>query len=103
MIERIAMKSEHKTWIAKAVTENSIVRVRGKVGRLTNVRRKKLLLVYDSKSESGMQVSPDETVEVIMWSAALAADWLAANTDEQGNLKEQPEHEADAATAKREA
>lgn len=97
MIEAIALKTGHRTWIAKTVTENSIVRVRGKVGRLTNVRRRKPLLIYDSKSACGMSVDANETVEVIMWSANLAAEWLAANTDEQGNLKCEPEQEADAA------
>ena len=81
-------ENETRLWAAKHVTENSIVRARGKVGRLTNTNKRKLLLVYDSRSQAGMEVSPGERVEVIKFAAALAADWLAANTDEQGSLKD---------------
>lgn len=101
MIDFLAKATGNNFWIAKTVTENSIVRVRGKVGRLTNVRRKRLLLVYDSKCERGMSVSPDERVEVLKYSAALAADWLAEHTDGEGNLIEPPapaEEDAEQAT-----
>jgi hypothetical protein len=89
MIETLARQSEQRTWIARAVTENSIVRVRGLVGRLTNVKRKTLRLVCNTETGDGLNVAKDERVEVIRWSGELADEWLKAHTDGQGQLKDE--------------
>jgi hypothetical protein len=65
---------------AKNLKEFTIVKtLDGQVGILTNVRQNKPLILLDGENRSGLNITRDTKLEVMLYPAQLANFWMSAN------------------------
>jgi hypothetical protein len=85
-IESYMLKPAHRPnaetggfWAASSVSEYSLVRLKdGRIGIITNTRKKRPLVVLDGQHERGVQINAGDQVEIIQHAADIAFNLLDA-------------------------
>lgn len=72
----------HEKYIttAKQIPEFSIVKTEdGQTGILTNVKKNKPLILLDDSSKRGRTITRDTKLELVLFPAQLASQWMRRN------------------------